>query len=200
MTFTISLPPSAFLAEGVNVLAMQGFNRSLSGSSDFRLDATLMATGNDGAAPVITSRTPLPGTLAALTEIRVVFSEKVVGVDAADLRLNDRGADAVVAGAGGGDYTFRFSQPPPGLIQVAWSEGGGITDVQGNPFDTEAAAASWSYELADTVGPRVLDQTPYAAARIGRLTQVELWFDEPVGGVDAGDLRVNDQPATSLSG
>ncbi|MCP5526503.1 MAG: lamin tail domain-containing protein [Verrucomicrobiales bacterium] len=200
VTFTISLPPSAFLAEGVNVLAMQGFNRSLSGSSDFRLDATLMATGNDGAAPVITSRTPLPGTLAALTEIRVVFSEKVVGVDAADLRLNDRGADAVVAGAGGGDYTFRFSQPPPGLIQVAWSEGGGITDVQGNPFDTEAAAASWSYELADTVGPRVLDQTPYAAARIGRLTQVELWFDEPVGGVDAGDLRANDQPATSLSG
>lgn len=200
VSFTLIPPPSAYLVEGMNVLALQGFNRSLSGSTDFRLDATLTATGSDGAAPVLTSRTPAPGNVATLTAIRVAFSETVVGVDAADLRLNDQPAAGLTAGAEGADYTFHFTQPPPGLIQVAWSEGCEITDLQGNPFDTEASGASWSYELADTVGPRLRETTPTATARVGRLDQVEIWFNEPVVGVDAADLRINDQPATSLTG
>ena len=44
----------------------------------------------------------------------------------------------------------------------------------------------------------MLNQSPVAGANIVQLSQVIVFFDEPVQGVDAGDLLVNGVPATNL--
>jgi len=188
------------LIEGPNVLAVQAFNVSLSGSSDFRLDAALRATQLDGVPPSILDFAPTAGSVGALTQISLAFSERVVGLKAGDLLLNDQPATSVTPGAQDATFVFSFTQPPPGLVQVQWNEGSQITDVQGNPFDTEAPTSSWSYTLADSASPKIAQQTPVLGALVSTLTQVEVVFSEPVVGVEVLDLLLNGQPATALTG
>src|SRR5262245_41500901 len=190
--------PTTWLVNGANVLAVQAFNR-LKDNADFRIDAELSAAITlDKQAPTILSVSPAPGsTVSSLSQITVTFSEPVVGVQASDLIINE-----VPTGAKSGasaTYTFSFSQPPPGLVAVDFDADTGITDLAGNAFDPFAANASWIYTLADTIPPSVRTTTPVAGATIGALTQVEVVFTEAVTGVDAADLLVNGQPATSVS-
>ncbi len=51
----------------------------------------------------------------------------------------------------------------------------------------------------DTVPPILADQIPAAGATVGQLSQIEVFFSEPVEGVDASDLLINGSPATDLS-
>jgi hypothetical protein len=54
--------------------------------------------------------------------------------------------------------------------------------------------------VSEQVPPEVLALSPPAGSTVRRLTQVEVYFDEPVQGVHAASLRVNGQPAQALSG
>ena len=56
------------------------------------------------------------------------------------------------------------------------------------------------YALIDTNAPVVSSVNPPAGQVLRQMTQVEVLFDRPVGGVDAGDLLVNGLPATCVSG
>jgi hypothetical protein len=58
-----------------------------------------------------------------------------------------------------------------------------------------------SLELMRDLVPPVLAGTfPPADASVSTLTEVRVDFSEPVFGVDAGDLRVSDQPAAAVVG
>lgn len=198
--FTEALSPQSYLSTGTNVLAIQAFNNTLSGS-DFRIQASLQITKLDFNPPVITSVTPAPdATLGALTQITVFFSEPVSGVAPQDFLVNDQPASGMIGNAGTNRYTFTFTQPLPGLIGISWSDSTAITDLQGSVFDIRATNAAWSYTLVDNVAPQVSQRTPVSGATVSQLTQVEVWFHEPVFGVDAADLRINGQPATSVTG
>src|SRR4030095_7636159 len=97
----------------------------------------------DVIAPTVLTTTPTPSaTISSLTQVEVTFRESVVGVDAADLRINGTPAVSVI-GAGTGPYLFSFAQPPSGAVTVSWAAGHGIADSAGNLF----AGGTWNYTL-----------------------------------------------------
>lgn len=76
--------------------------------------------------PGVNSILPLPGVvLKQLGEVQVQFNRPVVGIDAADLRLN--GIPALqVEGLGAGPYRFRFTPPGAGRADLSWTANSGI--------------------------------------------------------------------------
>lgn len=131
------------LIDGTNVLAIQVFNANAT-STDLVLDATLVATIDD-QPPTIANRTPTAGsTVQQLNSVEVVFSEAVNGVDASDLLINGVAATNVIV-ASPTTFTWVFSQPATGTVNVAFAPAHGISDFAqpSNNF----AGASWTYTL-----------------------------------------------------
>jgi len=96
-----------------------------------------------GTPPTLTQIDPTPGgNLLELSQINVTFSESVTGVDASDLLIDGVPASTILTNDPN-NYTFFFTQPAVGPVQVAWVANHGITDTQANPF----AGGSWSYTL-----------------------------------------------------
>jgi beta-lactam-binding protein with PASTA domain len=127
------------------------------------------ARAADTTPPTILSTTPTPGaTVSNLSQVTIIFSEPVVGVDAEDLQVDGEGA-AGVTGIGSTNFTFSFTQPPAGLIQFYWDADHGILDQNGNAFQPET---SWTYNLVDTSAPLVLLVSPPAGATVTRFTQL----------------------------
>ena len=188
---------SAYLVNGTNVIAVQAVNRNFS-SSDFILDLELTSILSDVTPPVITTKNPAPGTISSLTQVAVTFSEPVTGVGFSDLLLN--GVPAVSLYGSGASYIFTVDQPPPGTIQVSWAPETQIKDLSGNPFDRSAPQAAWQYLLLDLVPPTMLVRTPSPGAAVLGLTRVEVTFTEPVTGLQAGDLLINGNAATNVTG
>ncbi len=197
---TATNSPQDYLVVGNNVLAVQLFNNQIA-SSDLRFETTLQITKGIAGDPVIANVVPAAGAaVGALTQITVFFNKPVQGVDAPDLLVNGVPAASVLGGAGTNVYTFTFTQPLPGTVQVSWDELEDISDLSGNRFDATAPGASWSYTFADTLPPQVAERTPVAGAQVSQLTQTEISFSEPVAGVNASDLLINGTPATTVSG
>ncbi len=187
------------LREGTNVLAAQAFHRARE-NGDFQFNAGLAAARLDLTPPVIIAVTPAPGTVTALGEITVTFSEAVSGVDEEDLLINHVPARRVTGG--GAVYSFTFDPPARGMVQVSLAATHRIADFGAtpNPFDHTVGASRWQYTLVDGIPPVVVQVHPPPAARPQHLTQVEVLFNEPVTGLDAADLLIEGQPAASVSG
>ena len=149
--------------------------------------------------PMVTSQSPTPGGVSSLTQLTVNFSEPVSGVDAADLLVNGRPATAVTGS--GASYTFAFTQPQDGIVFVAWDARHGIVDTENPPrtFDEYEGGATWQYSLADSVAPSA-QVNPAPGSTVRALDRITVQFSEPVNGVDAADLRINNVPAASVSG
>jgi hypothetical protein len=153
----------------------------------------------DNTPPVVVTVSPLAGaTVPALTQIVVTFSEPVLGAAANDLLVN--GEHGITVSNVGNAYTFTVAQPPPGALAVRFDAGHLITDLSGNRFDETAPGSSWSYLLVDTTPPTVTLLTPPPGATVTRFEAVEIYFTEPVSGVDAADLLINGSVATNLTG
>ena len=141
--------PRPFLVAGENILAVQAFNSSLSDSNDFFFDASLDAV-LDETPPTVTELIPPAGsTVRELASVEVRFSEPVLGVEAADLLINNSPAAEMIKVASG-EFLFTFPAPPDGVVSVAWRVEHGITDRAGvaHPF----AGGSWTVTL-DTRSP-----------------------------------------------
>lgn len=110
--------------------------------------------------PRVLTQVPVASvTVTGLTEITVIFTESVSGVDGSDLLIN--AAPAVFVSTGDSTtYKFSFVQPPFGSVVVAWVTNHGISDIEaGNAFDPVRFGAQWSYSLIDPV-PSVMITTP----------------------------------------
>ncbi|HXG46013.1 MAG TPA: lamin tail domain-containing protein, partial [Methylomirabilota bacterium] len=190
--------PAGLLREGANLLAVQAFNTS-SGSSDFGFDCALTSLEGDSTPPTILSVSPPPGEVNALTQIMVTFSEPVTGVNADDFYINSQPASGVTGS--GTTYTFTFGQPLYGHVAITWFGDHGIQDQAfvPNPFDATAPGATWSYTLIDDIHPEVVSLFPSPGTTVRTLGQIEVTFSEEVNGVQAEDLLINGQPATSVS-
>src|SRR5688572_14073052 len=196
---TSTLTSLGFLTVGTNVITIQAFNSALTGSSDFVITASLSTTAPDPTPPVVANISPTPGTINGLNQITVVFSEPVGGVHASDLLIN--GIPATGMTGGNDTYTFTFTQPAYGPVQISWLNGHGITDfgIPANAFNASAPGATWQYSLVDNIAPTVVFQLPFAGVTVRSLTQIEVNFSEAVTGVDAADLRINGTPASSVT-
>ncbi len=203
-TIIAAISPKTYLIEGSNILAVQAVNQNISTSSDFRFDTALQIIKRsppDTLPPAIVQTQPAPGTsVGELGALTVTFGEPVLGVEAEDLQINSQPASSVSNNPEGTVFTFTFTQPRPGSISITWNDPPAIHDLSGNFFDPAAPGATWSYTLADVSPPKVIDLVPAPGAQVSRLAQVEVTFDEPIQGLDAADLRVNGQPASSLTG
>lgn len=192
--------PSGFLVAGTNVLAVQVFNVS-AGSSDLVFDAALTATLKESTDPRVVTVTPSSeSALAHLTEITVTFSRAVTGVDAGDLWLNETPSTAVHGS--GTTYTFSFPQPAWGTVQVSWDMRHGITGLGQPPtaFNATGPGARWLYELYEPGAPKLAALNPPAEATVRQLSQIEVWFDRPVQGVDSADLLIDGVPTSNVAG
>ena len=194
--------PQTFLVPGTNVIAVQAFNYSLAGSSDFGIDLELSASIADPnlLPPTLLSVSPSAGEVYELTNITVVFSKPVLNVDAGDLLVNGTPVGGV--SGSGSIYTFSFGQPAYGNVSITWAASHGIMDTNALPhaFDTTLPGTSWQYTLLNPNAPVLATQTPLAGSTVNALTEVLVNFNKPVMGVDAADLLVNGTPATSVQG
>src|SRR4030095_14982792 len=85
--------------------------------------------------------------------------------------------------------------------QISWDAGHGITDLAlpGNLFNATGPGATWQYTLVDTTPPSVASVNPTPGFTVPVLSSIEVLFNEPVSGVNAGDLLINGVPAGSLT-
>ena len=186
------------LVPGDNLLAVE-IHQGNATSSDVSFALELFGHPPDLIAPTISSVNPTPGMVDTLTSVTVTFSEGVQGVNAGDLLLNGFPANGITGGPQ--TYTFTFFQPPFGTVGFSWNEEHDITDLgfPDNPFDATAPGATWQYNLVDDVAPTVASLAPPAGLVVRSLTQIDVQFSEPVVGVNASDLLINNQPAASVS-
>ena len=153
-------------------------------------------------APTVAYSLPLAfANVTNLTNITVVFSERVQNVNASDLLVNGLPATGVIGS--GSNYTFSFRNPPT----ATWTSPSSRATAS-RIMDSRATFRSmnsddayvWSYELIDTTPPFVL--THVAGPRrnghesVGNCRE----FSESVIGVDETDLLVNGVPAFAFSG
>ncbi|HON08117.1 MAG TPA: Ig-like domain-containing protein, partial [Verrucomicrobiota bacterium] len=143
---------------------------------------------------------PANSTVTNLTQIQIIFSQSVTGVDASDLLIN--GSPATSVSGSGSIYTFTFPQPPCGIVQISWATNHGITDVLQPPlpFDSTAPGSTWTYTFIDLTPPTIVSINPAAGSTVNELSAISVVFSEPVVGVDASDLLINGTPATRLFG
>lgn len=117
-------------------------------------NASWQYTVADTVRPAVARSSPVAGaTVASLTQIEVVFTEPVSGVDAGDLLINGTGAASVTA-AGADRYLFGFTQPANGTVTISWAGAHNINDLATVP--NGFLAAGWSYVLNPALAPDVV--------------------------------------------
>jgi hypothetical protein len=179
---------------------MTRFNiQSTSGSTlpTFYLDDVSLIS--DITPPIVQGFNPTAGTVSALTNIVVIFSEAVTGINASDLRVNGNPANTMTGS--GSIYSFTFNQPPEGVVNITWVVGHGITDLSSpaNAFNATGPGATWQYTILDSIAPVITVLFPSGGATIAALSQIEVTFSETVLGVQAADLIINGSPATNVT-
>jgi hypothetical protein len=179
-------------------------DHTISDLASNRFDATASSwsytlSAVDTTPPAISSVSPAAGSVVSnLSTVTVTFTEPVLVIEAPDLLVN--GVPATGISGNGNQRTFTFSQPGPGLVQFHWDGAHAISDDLGNRFNETLPAASWSYTLLDKSPPSPVAIYPVPSAAVGTLTNIEITFNEPVTGLDAGDLRISNVPATVVTG
>jgi len=114
--------------------------------------ATWQYTLVDLTPPTVASVIPAPGrTVASLTNIEVLFSEPVSGVNAGDLLINSSPASSVTV-VTPSQYLFQFPQPASGTIQITWANNHSIQDLATtpNPFPAGVGVMCWTPNAAST--------------------------------------------------
>ncbi len=130
-----------FLVSGDNVIAIQAFNASLTGSSDFLIAAAL-GSNQDVTAPTLANTFPRDGAVVrAVSSVEVAFSEDVEGVDAADLLANGQHATGLEVYSAR-NYAFSFPEITGGEVVFSWALEHGIADLA--PVPNPFSPLSWS--------------------------------------------------------
>jgi hypothetical protein len=97
-------------------------------------------------APFVSRIFPLPDqTLSEFSEVDIIFSEPISGIEASDLLANGEPAISVL-GAGAGPYTFSFKRQQTGTQSLEWSSTHGIEDFASEP--NELQTGQWQYEVS----------------------------------------------------
>ena len=148
------------------------------------------------SAPQIVTQSPPAGRATNLTAITVTFSKPVIGVDASDLLVN--GIAAAGVQGSNSSYTFTFRQPAGDTATITWASDHGIRDTFTPP--QFLAAVGWTYSLVDTIAPEISSITPERGGVYPTMPPIMLQFSEPVQGLQATDLLMNNQPASALTG
>jgi hypothetical protein len=193
--------PVMYFSEAVNgscILDVNGNSLTMTNVRKSGVVSDTFTIQKGPQAPKVASTLPTKSAvLGTLPMIRVTFSTNVNGVDAGDLSVNGSPATALSGAAGGSVYDFSgYAAPGNGHVGVVLAAGGISDAANGSLLFT---GNTWSYTV-DTTPPRVFSESPVRGTAIGVLPSITVTFTKSVTGVTAGSLRVNGQPATTLSG
>ena len=123
-------------------------NQATANSMQFS-EVQFVGTVTDLTPPVVASTVPARGAIVQnLTQIEVLFSEPVTGVDASDLLINNVPATGIIFGAPN-QFIFTFPQPATGAVTVAFAAGHNIRDQAAVP--NAFAGDSWTNTLDPNV-------------------------------------------------
>jgi hypothetical protein len=126
----------------------------------------------DVVPPAVASVAPVQSiSVRSLTQIEVLFSEAVAGVDVGDLLINGSPASGLSV-LGVGKYRFTFPQPAVGTVQVAWAAGHGIRDFAAAP--NNFAGGSWTYTLDPNLGLPSIRINEFLAANLSGLADEDV--------------------------
>lgn len=129
--------------------------------------ATWQYNLTDTVPPTLASLVPVQGvSVRSLTQVEVLFSEAVAGVDAGDLVINGSPASGLSV-LGVGKYRFTFPQPASGTVQVRWADGHGIHDFASAP--NNFAGGAWTYVLDPNLGLPSIRINEFLAANLSGL-------------------------------
>jgi hypothetical protein len=101
-------------------------------------------------------------------------------------------AGAIGSGASSGTYTITSSVLADGIHNITATQ----TDPAGN---TSGSSAGLSVTV-DTVSPTVSAESPNRGVTLAALPSIQVTFSKPISGLAAGNLTVNGNAATGLSG
>jgi hypothetical protein len=148
------------------------------------------------APRVISATPPMNSTVSnQLTQITVVFNRNVSGLQLDDFYVNGQ----VPTTVSGSNTTYVFTFPSVvGNVAITWDVNHVIIDAAGVRMNE--ANNTWNYFALDGTPPAIASLTPASNSTVGSFTQLEVLFNEPVLGVDAGDLLINGVAATSAFG
>ena len=190
--------PNDFLVDGENTIAVIVLNQRRT-SPDALFDARLSAVSVENIPPKVASVEPPAGLTSNLSQIRVIFTEPVYGIDAKDLLINGTPAESVEGR--GQMWLFEINDLPQGKVTLSWSNDHGIVDQAQTPnsFRENARGNRWTYTHADNNPPYVKRTNPPAGLTVKSLDTIEVEFSMNVAGVDASDLMINNKSAQSMT-
>ena len=165
--WTNTIPnPGSLLVPGTNILALQAFNSSVIGSSDFVINPALYYTPNTNR-PFVTYTYPVSNAIVRpFSTLEVGFNTPVSGVDASDLRLNGQPATSVTV-LSPSQFTFGFPATSTGVVQITWAPTHGIRDVtaRSNSFSGQG----WTYTCSSNAPMPLVMISEFMAANSGSL-------------------------------
>jgi hypothetical protein len=188
--------PSGLLRRGENVIAARAVNSNLD-RGDFVFDLSLDVKGFDATTPVLVELDPPRGGVSDLTEIRLVFSENVFGIEAGDLTVNYVPARRVIRGER--EFTFLIDEPLAWPANVVFEPIGRILDLALVPNFFPFPRNEWVYEKEDFDAPRLVEVLPVPGARLKGFGELELQFSEPITGLTSDRIRANGIASSSLT-
>src|SRR5688572_32308258 len=86
--------------------------------------------GADETLPTVADVRPPAGTVTALTNIAVRFSEEISGISRFDLLVNGQTANNMQEQDG--FWVFAIDQPSHGAVLITWDQNHTISDLEGN--------------------------------------------------------------------
>ncbi|MFM1769708.1 MAG: Inner spore coat protein [Verrucomicrobiota bacterium] len=187
--FTNTVPTTG-LVSGNNVVAVE-VHQNAASSSDLSFNLELI--GNTGAVvnnpPVINLTAPSPG--AVFTEPATIsFQATATDADGPVAKVEFYAGGTRLAEDTSSPYTYTWSGVPLGNYA--------LRAIATDGFGTTSTSAVANVTVVPSTAPTLVSRLP-APGPVGSLTQVTVAFSEPVDGVEAGDLLVNEMPATGLS-
>ena len=187
-----------YLINGVNKIAIQAFNLSLS-SSDFLIDAELVGIKYDDTPPKLNSFLPAPGKVQKLNSVTLEFSEPVRNIDVGNLRLNGQFPKSIQGQSN--SWTFNFADADYGEAVLSWDLDQGIEDFgrPPNKFIPEHKELA-RYRVVDDLAPELVDVMPRPGSKVRELEKIRLFFNEPVKDFEVNDILINGQYPTSVTG
>ena len=184
----------AVYAADLRGASVELLNSALPTNSARAWRGSVLAGGTPGArnsrftaAPILLAETPERGSSAkGLTQIAVLFSEKMTHVYAADLTVDGVPARRV-SGTGAGPYVFDVQAPAAAVATVSLGAAGGIQGERGVAFPGE----SWQYA---TLAATTLGLPHNAQGGPGTIVQVPI-SATPADGIYSIDTTIHYDPA-----
>jgi hypothetical protein len=162
-------------------------------AGNFNTVSNTLSRTYDGTVPTVSLSSVAGATVNGPITVDVTIGESVTTFGSGNITPTN----ATVSGfSGSGDtYSFTLTPTAEGNFSAVVSAAA-FQDAAGN----DNAGSNVLSRVYDATRPVIQTRTPDVGAVVSSLSSVVVTFDEPVMGVDAGDLLVKGSPATAVSG